>query len=61
MFLASIFQGFGPRFGRVFDRFFGTQLHAKSKRLIFVKTQENISFIGTEETSALLGFMLFLS
>ena len=60
-FLASIFKGFGPCFGRVFDRFFGPQLHAKSERLIFVKTQENISFIGTEETSALLRFMLFLS
>ena len=59
--LASIFKGFGPGFGRVFDRFFEAKSHAKSERLFFVKTQQNISFIGTEETSALLRLMLFLS
>ena len=29
-FLASIFEGFGPCFGRVFNRFFGPKIHAKS-------------------------------
>ena len=58
-FLASFFEGFEPRFGRVFARFFGPQMHAKSERLIFVKSQQNISFIGTEETSAPLQQSIF--
>ena len=29
-FLASIFEGLGPRFGRVFGRFFCPKMHAKS-------------------------------
>ena len=37
-FLASIFKGFGPRFGMIFNRFFGPEMLAKSKHLIFVET-----------------------
>ena len=36
-FLASILEGFGPRFGRVFERFFGPKTYAKSEHLISVK------------------------
>ena len=38
LFLASIFEGFGPRFGKVFGRFFGCKMHANSDRLICVKS-----------------------
>ena len=31
MFLTSILKGFGPRFGRVFDRFFWAKTHTKSE------------------------------
>ena len=37
-FLASILEGFGPRFGRVFARFFGPKMHAKSATLNRVKS-----------------------
>ena len=37
-FLASILEGFGPRFGRVFERFFGPKTYAKSEHLISVKS-----------------------
>ena len=37
-FLASIFKGFGPRFGVVFGRFFGSKMYAKSEHLIFVRS-----------------------
>ena len=43
-FSASIFIGFGPRFGRVFNRFFGPQMHAKSKTLNHVKSQQNTAW-----------------
>ena len=38
LFLASIFEGFGLRFGVVFGRFFGFKMHANSDRLICVKS-----------------------
>ena len=37
-FLASIFKGFGLRFGVIFNRFFEPEMLAKSKHLIFVET-----------------------
>ena len=37
-FLASILEGFGPRFGMVFERFFGLKTYAKSEHLISVKS-----------------------
>ena len=37
-FLASIFKGFGCRFGVVFGRFFWTKMHGNSKNTILAKT-----------------------
>ena len=37
-FLASIFEGFGPRFGRVFGRLLGPKLHENCKNTIVAKT-----------------------
>ena len=37
-FLASIFKGSRPRFGRVFGRFFGPKMHGNSKNTILAKT-----------------------
>ena len=44
MFLASILEGFGPRFGRIFGRFFGPKTHAKCKNMILAKTSKIIDF-----------------
>ena len=38
MFMASIFKGFEPRFGRVFGRFLGPKMHEKSKNAKLAKT-----------------------
>jgi len=38
MFFASIFNGFGHRFGRVFDWFFEPKMHATSDTLNCVKS-----------------------
>ena len=43
-FLASIFKRFGPRFGMVFGRLVGPEVHAKSEHLIFVKNKQNIAW-----------------
>ena len=37
-FLASILEGFGPRFGRVFDRFLGLEIDENCKNMILAKT-----------------------
>ena len=44
VFLASIFKGFGPRFGRVFGRFFGPKMHAQSDEPNCVKSQQNTAW-----------------
>ena len=41
IFLASIFKGFGPRFGRVFGTVVASKTHATSERVNCVKTYEN--------------------
>ena len=53
IFLASIFKGFGPRFGRVFGRFLGSKMHEKRKNAKLAKTlkimifpRENLYFQG---------------
>ena len=38
IFLASIFKGFGPRFGRVFGMVVASKTHATSERVNCVKT-----------------------
>ena len=37
-FSASIFEGFGPRFGGVLGRFFGRKIKENRKSVIFAKT-----------------------
>ena len=37
-FMASILEGFGPRFGVVFGRFFGPKMHTKGETLNSVKS-----------------------
>ena len=43
-FLASIFQGFGLRFGRVLGRIFWSKMHGNSKNTILVKTLKIVIF-----------------
>ena len=58
-FFASIFRGFGLRFGGVFERFFEPVETSRACVPKVVWCQQNISFIGTEETSALLRYKQF--
>ena len=44
MFLASIFEGFGPCFGRVFGMFFGAKMHENRKHTILAKTVKIMIF-----------------
>ena len=53
-FPASIFKGFGPRFGRVFHRFFGTKRRAKSDLKKSVRQAKSIGKTNTKSMSALL-------
>ena len=54
MFLASILEGFGPRFGRVFGTHFGTKMYAKSDLKKCVQQAQNIVKTNTESMSACL-------
>ena len=42
-FLASIFKGFGPRFGRVFGRFLGCKTAPKAKKHFFKKRYKTLA------------------
>ena len=59
MFLASIFEGLGPRFGRVFGRFLGTKMYAKSDLKKSVRQAKSIGKTNTKSMSALLRQRLF--
>ena len=55
-FLASILDGFGPRFGRIFDKVFGPKMHGNCKNTILAKTlkillpsRRNACFQGIED------------
>ena len=55
-FSASILEGFGPRFGRVFGRFFGAKMHGNCANMILAKTlkivlpsRRNANFQGIED------------
>ena len=43
-FSASILEGFGPRFGRVFGRFFGPKMHKICKSTLLAKTLKIVIF-----------------
>ena len=58
-FSASIFNGFGPRFGKVFDRFFGPKMRAKSDLKKSVRQAKSIGKTNTKSMSALLRQRLF--
>ena len=53
-FSASIFKGFGLRFGRVFGRFFRPKTHAKSDFKKIVREPFRIGKTNTKSMSALL-------
>ena len=54
MFSVSSLEGFGPRFGRVFGRFFETKKHAKSDLKKSVRQAKSIGKTNTKSMSALL-------
>ena len=58
-FSASILEGFGPCFGRVFDRFFGPKMHAKSDVKKRVRQAIRIGKTNTKSMSALLQQRVF--
>ena len=58
-FLASIFKGFGPRFGRVFGRFLGPKIHAESDLKKSVRQAESTVKTNTKSMSALLQQSIF--
>jgi len=58
-FLASIFEGFGPRFGRVLGRFFGPKRHANSDLKRSVRQSKSTVKTNTKSMSALLRQRLF--
>ena len=58
-FLVSIFEGFGPRFGRVLGRFFGPKMHAKSDLKKSVREPFCIVKTNTKSMLALLQRMAF--
>jgi len=43
-FLASVFKGFGPRFGRIFGGFFGPKMLDHCKNTILAKTLKLVIF-----------------
>ena len=53
-FSASIFEGFGPRFGRVSGRFFGSKIHEKTDVKKSVRQAKSIGKTNTKSMSALL-------
>ena len=53
-FSASILEGFGPRFGRVFGRFFGPKMYAESDLEKSVRQAKNIVKTNRKSMSALL-------
>ena len=53
MFLASIFEGFGLRFGRVFGRFFEPKMHAKSDLKKSARQAFRVEKANTKPLSAL--------
>ena len=57
--LASIFQGFGPPFGMVFDRFFGSKMHAKSDPKKSARQAKSVEKTNTKSMSALLQQSMF--
>ena len=44
-FLASILEGFGPCFGRVFGRLLGLKMHEKRKNAKLAKTLKIVIFL----------------
>ena len=58
-FSASILEGFGPRFGRVFGRFFAPKIHAESDFKKSVRQAKNIVKTNRKSMSALLRQSLF--
>ena len=58
-FSASILEGFGPRFGRVFGRFFGLKIHAESDLKKSVQQAKNIVKTNKKSMSALLQQSMF--
>ena len=60
MFLASLLEGFGPRFGRVFGRFFGPKMHAESDLKKSVRQAKNTVKTNRKSMSALLRRSIFL-
>ena len=53
VFSASIFGGIGPRFGRVFGRFFRSKMHANSKTKKSVRQAKNTVKTNAKLMSAL--------
>ena len=58
-FLASIFEGFGPRFGMVFGRFSGPKMHQKSDVTKSVREPFCIGKTNTKSMSELLQQSIF--
>ena len=58
-FRASIFKGFGFRFGRVFGRFFGAKMYAKSDLKKSVRQAKSIGKTNTKSMSAPLQQSIF--
>ena len=59
VFSASIFGGIGPRFGRVFGRFFKSKMHANSKTKKSVRQAKNTVKTNTKLMSALVQRSIF--
>ena len=59
-FSASILEGFGPRFGRVFRRFFRPKIHAESDLKKSVRQAKNIVKTNRKSMSAVLRQSIFL-
>ena len=58
-FSASIWEGFGLRFGRIFGRFFGPKIHAESDLKKSVQQAKNIVKTNRKLMSALLQQSMF--
>ena len=58
-FLTSIFKGFGRRFGLVFGRFSGPEMHSKSDSKKSARQAKSIGKTNTKSMSALLRQRLF--
>ena len=59
IFLTSIFQGFGRRFGVVFGRFFGIKMHSKSDSKKSARQAKSIGKTNTKSMSELSRQRLF--